>query len=107
MSLRRSLTSLAVLVIAMATLAPVAAARHTRVANGAFLVRLDRPDAAGDLGIRTDLYLLDADGGRRQITDDSAWEFGAKFAADGQTIVFSSNRDGPGSIYTMRVDGSR
>src|SRR3954447_23257975 len=64
-------------------------------ANGAFLIRMDLPDPAGQFGVRTDLFLLSGRGVIVQrLTNDSAWEYGARLAGDGQTLVFSSDRSG-------------
>src|SRR5689334_11267654 len=77
-------------------------------ANGVFLVRLDFPDPAGQLGLRTDLFLLNGSGAIVQrLTNDSAWEYGARLTRDGQTVVFSSDRSGNPEIYTMRADGTQ
>ncbi|HVH08433.1 MAG TPA: hypothetical protein VM736_01425 [Gemmatimonadales bacterium] len=54
-----------------------------------------------------DIYTADADGtGARRLTDGPGYNAEGTLSPDGQTIVFTSLRDGDLDIYTMRVDGS-
>ena len=44
--------------------------------------------------------------GLQQLTDSPGYDAEATLSPDGQTIVFTSTRDGDIDIYTMNVDGS-
>lgn len=55
-----------------------------------------------------DIYTAGADGSdARRITRNPGYDAEATLSPDGQTIVFTSLRDGDLDIYTMRVDGSQ
>jgi dipeptidyl aminopeptidase/acylaminoacyl peptidase len=52
------------------------------------------------------ICLMNADGSqRRQLTDIQATNFYPSLSADGETIVFSSRRDGNFDIYLMDING--
>lgn len=52
-----------------------------------------------------DLWIVNADGsGRRRLTTDAATETDPTWDADGQSIVFSSDKDSRGDLYRIRVD---
>jgi Tol biopolymer transport system component len=54
-----------------------------------------------------DIYTANADGtGLQRLTDYGVYTAEGTLSPDGQTIVFTSNKDGDLDIYTMRVDGS-
>ena len=54
-----------------------------------------------------DLWVADANGGTpRRLTSYGVYTAEATLSPDGQTIVFTSLKDGDLDIYTMRVDGS-
>jgi len=54
-----------------------------------------------------DVYTARADGSDLQrLTTESSYDAEATLSPDGQTIVFTSTRDGDLDIYTMNVDGS-
>src|SRR5256884_7240363 len=54
-----------------------------------------------------DIYTADADGsGARRLTDNPHYDAEGTLSPDGNTIVFTSLRDGDLDIYTMRVDGT-
>jgi Tol biopolymer transport system component len=53
-----------------------------------------------------DLWIVNADGsGRRRLTTDPANESDPVWDADGQSIVFSSDKDSRGDLYRIRADG--
>ena len=59
------------------------------------------------IGGYDDLCVIGADGsGERRLTRESATDWYASFAPDGQEIFFSSRRDGSFELYHMNVDGS-
>jgi Tol biopolymer transport system component len=54
------------------------------------------------------LFIANADGSNeRKLADSGTLDYNASFSADGQWIVFTSERDGLGNsnLYRMRVDG--
>ena len=54
-----------------------------------------------------EIYLIDPDGsGRLQLTDNAFGDEDPAWSPDGQSIAFSSNRDGNWEIYLMNADGS-
>ncbi len=57
----------------------------------------------------SELYIANADGSNeRKLLSDSVFEYHSSFSADGQWIVFTSERNGLGQsdIYRFRADGS-
>jgi Tol biopolymer transport system component len=57
----------------------------------------------------SDLYTANADGSsERKFLDTPAFDYNATFAADGQSIVFTSERNGDGNsdVFRCRVDGT-
>jgi TolB protein len=53
------------------------------------------------------LYVMKADGSRRVVLADYAkWQVTGSFTADGQHLIFDSNRDGQRAIYVANADGS-
>jgi Tol biopolymer transport system component len=57
----------------------------------------------------SDLYTANADGSsERKFLDTPAFDYNATFAADGQSIVFTSERNGDGNsdVIRCRVDGT-
>ncbi len=57
----------------------------------------------------SELYIANADGsGERKLSSGSDFEYNARFSADGEWVVFTSERDahGQADIYRMRPDGS-
>jgi len=57
---------------------------------------------------RSDLYVMDADGGRsRPIFETPGASEGAPaFSPDGQSVAYDTDRDGNFEIYVMRADGT-
>ncbi len=54
-----------------------------------------------------DIYVANADGSSlRRLTNYGVYTAEATLSPDGQTLVFTSLKDGDLDIYTMRVDGS-
>ena len=54
-----------------------------------------------------DLYVANADGGGlRRLTSFGVYTAEATAAPDGETIVFTSLKDGDLDLYTMKIDGS-
>ncbi len=54
-----------------------------------------------------DIYVADADGGNaKRLTDSPHYDAEGTLSPDGNTIVFTSLRDGDLDIYTIRVDGT-
>jgi Tol biopolymer transport system component len=54
-----------------------------------------------------ELYLMDAQGQRRQLTHNGAYDVSPSWSPDGQQLVFVSNRDGNYEIYRMGIDGTQ
>ncbi|MGC3984235.1 MAG: hypothetical protein QM777_05635 [Pseudorhodoferax sp.] len=55
------------------------------------------------------VFIADADGGNeRKLIDSGTLDYNASFSADGQWVVFTSERDGLGNsnLYRARVDGT-
>lgn len=53
------------------------------------------------------LFIADADGGNeRPLVDESVADYDGVWAPDGNTIVFTSERDGSADLYRVQVDGS-
>src|SRR5690606_2789460 len=56
----------------------------------------------------TDIFVADADGSNaRALFPDAALDYNASFSADGEWVIFTSERDGSADIYRARADGSR
>jgi Tol biopolymer transport system component len=54
-----------------------------------------------------DIYVADSSGARAtRLTDNPAYDAEGTLSPDGQTIVFTSLRNGDLDIYTMRTDGT-
>jgi Tol biopolymer transport system component len=59
-------------------------------------------------GAQEDLFVANADGTRlRQLTSDAARDRAVSWSADGETLLFQSNRSGAHHIWSVRADGSR
>ena len=70
--------------------------------NGILLMNRIAPSSS-------DLYIANADGsGERKFLDTPAFDYNASFAADGQSVVFTSERNGDGNsdVFRCRVDGT-
>ena len=53
-----------------------------------------------------DLWVVGVNGGvARRLTSNPGTEAGAVLSADGKTVAFSANFEGPNEVYTMPVDG--
>ncbi len=53
-----------------------------------------------------EIYIVNIEsGGTRQLTNNDYWDGFPRFTANGQSIVFSSKRNGSEDIYVMRKDG--
>lgn len=79
-----------------------AAATSGTTPDGPLLLNRIGPSASA-------LYIAQADGsGERKLIDSGTLDYNASFSADGQWLVFTSERDGLGNsnIYRARVDGS-
>ena len=93
--------SAAVLALAQKPLA-VLAAEPNKPAQGALLLNRIGPAAS-------QIFVANADGtNERKLIDSGTLDYNASFSADGQWLVFTSERDGLGNanIYRARVDGS-
>ena len=56
----------------------------------------------------TAIYIADADGRReRLLVDGAVLDMNPSFAADGQSVLFTSRRHGSADIYRVGIDGSR
>ena len=58
----------------------------------------------------SELFIANADGtGERKLLQQSGFDYNAKFAADGRSIVFTSERNGDGNsdVFVCRRDGTR
>jgi Tol biopolymer transport system component len=56
------------------------------------------------------IFIADADGSNeRKLIDSGTLDYNASFSADGQWVVFTSERDGLGNsnVYRARVDGTQ
>jgi len=54
-----------------------------------------------------DLFIANGDGsGERKLNSGGNMDYDAMFSADGEWIVFSSERKGPANIYRIHPDGS-
>ena len=57
--------------------------------------------------IKEDLFVMRTDGtGLRRLTDDIARDRGPRWAPDGKSVLFYSNREGLYGIFSIRPDGS-
>ena len=55
----------------------------------------------------TDIFVADVDGRNAgALFPDPALDYNASFSADGEWVIFTSERGGSGDIYRARVDGS-
>ena len=54
----------------------------------------------------SEIYLRTADGSVRQLTRNTADDFGAVWSPDGRRLAFVSNRDGDPEIFVMNADGT-
>src|SRR6202041_1102028 len=53
-----------------------------------------------------DLWLVDLNGGvARRLTSNPGTESHAVISADGKTVAFRANYEGPSEVYTMPIDG--
>jgi Tol biopolymer transport system component len=53
------------------------------------------------------IFVMGADGGnRRQLYNSPAYEWGARWSADGDQVVFTLEVDDFSYIYLMNADGS-
>ena len=78
-------------------------ARARTARKGVLLMNRIAPSAS-------DLYIANADGsGERKLLANSVFEYNASFAADGRSIVFTSERNGDGNsdVFRCRLDGTR
>ncbi|MDY0749140.1 hypothetical protein SNE35_31880 [Paucibacter sp. R3-3] len=87
------------------TLKPLAAlaAEPVAKAKGPLLLNRIGPSAS-------QIFIANADGtNERKLIDSGTLDFNASFSADGQWIVFTSERDGLGNanIYRARADGTQ
>ena len=53
-----------------------------------------------------DLFLREADGTLKQLTDSDGYDAETTVAPDGKRLVFTSHRDGAMALYTLNVDGT-
>ena len=60
--------------------------------------------------VASQIYMANADGTQeRKLIDSGTLDYNASFSADGQWIVFTSERDGLGNsnLYRARIDGTQ
>ncbi|MDT7838997.1 hypothetical protein [Aquabacterium sp. OR-4] len=98
-----ALSPLALPRTALATATATNAAPAAPAALGPLLLNRIGPSASA-------VYIANADGsGERKLIDSGTLDYNASFSADGQWLVFTSERDGLGNsnLYRMRVDGSQ
>ena len=58
--------------------------------------------------MESDVYTMDVDGsGERRLTDTPGLDAFPAWSPDGESIVFSSERDGNWELYLMNADGTR
>jgi Tol biopolymer transport system component len=63
--------------------------------------------AFNSLGNQQDVFIIRTDGeGIRQLTNDPYRDWGPRWAPDGKSIAFCSNRSGKFEIWSIRPDGS-
>ena len=68
--------------------------------------RLDRIYADQYMPLRSELMIADTDGSSpRKLVPGTEIDYNASFSADGQWVVFTSDRSGSADIYRVRVDG--
>jgi len=82
--------------------AEIAPRNSERGRNGILLMNRIAPSSS-------DLYIANADGsGERKFLDAAGFDYNASFAADGQSVVFTSERNGDGNsdVFRCRVDGT-
>jgi Tol biopolymer transport system component len=85
--------------------APVSAlaASQKKKEKGVFLLNRIGP-------VASQIFIANADGSNeRKLVDSGTLDYNASFSADGQWIVFTSERDGRGNanVYRARVDGTQ
>jgi TolB protein len=79
-------------------------------ANGKIAFESDRTRGKGVNNPTGDseIFVMKPDGsGVTQLTDNTAEDFDPTFSADGEVVLFSTNRDGNQEIYVMNADGSK
>lgn len=87
----------------LATLAAEPQQKGPNGPNGPLLLNRIGPSAS-------QVFIANADGSNeRKLIDSGTLDYNASFSADGQWIVFTSERDGLGNsnLYRARVDGSQ
>jgi eukaryotic-like serine/threonine-protein kinase len=63
--------------------------------------------AFNSLGTQQDVFIIQSDGANiRQLTNDPYRDWGPRWAPDGKSIAFCSNRSGKFEIWNIRPDGS-
>jgi Tol biopolymer transport system component len=81
---------------------PLAALANEPQKKGTFLLNRIGP-------VASQIFIANADGSNeRKLIDSGTLDYNASFSADGQWLVFTSERDGRGNsnIYRARADGS-
>jgi Tol biopolymer transport system component len=98
MNLRNCAFVIAVtIVLAAGTLVPAAARERILITRG----------AGRSTAIATSLFIANADGtGERRLLPTSGFDYSPSFSADGNWIVFTSERNGPANIFRAHADGS-
>jgi serine/threonine protein kinase/Tol biopolymer transport system component len=56
---------------------------------------------AGDQQAKSELYILEPDGGQTRLTEDSSSEIGRGVSPDGKEIAFASDRSGNWQLYVL------
>ena len=100
---RRKFLGGATAVAAAFAQAPMRALAAQPQKNGPLLLNRIGPSAS-------QIFIADADGSNeRKLIDSGTLDYNASFSADGQWIVFTSERDGLGNsnIYRARADGTQ
>jgi TolB protein len=98
--LGRTRTTTLIIAALVATPLAVGTAAHAAPLSAPPLVFTS--DRDGD----SEIYLRAADGTVRQLTRNSADDFGAVWSPDGRRLAFVSDRDGDPEVFVMGADGT-
>src|SRR5262245_5988554 len=92
-----------VIAVAVCTLTSVGGAQPPDPAPSRILFSRAGPGEPGELA----LFVANADGTAEQrLAASNSFDYNPAWSHDGQSIVFTSERDGSAELYRIRVDGS-